>query len=67
MGGFKLSKKLYGWPESSILFVFQALADALFGVGLRGDIKQALISLSVLHDCSGLPVHGKHYGALTIF
>jgi hypothetical protein len=30
--GFKLGEKLSGWPESSILFVFQALTDAFFGV-----------------------------------
>jgi hypothetical protein len=64
--GFKLSEKLSGWPESSILYVFQALTDAFLGIGSRGNVEQALISLGVLHDSRGLPVHRKHHGTLAL-
>jgi len=53
MSGFKLGEELPDRPEPSILRVFQALANAFFGVGLRSVVELALLSFVLLLESIG--------------
>src|ERR1039458_9124765 len=66
MRGFKLGKKFSDWLELPFSCVVQALTDAFLGVGLSGNVEQALIGFSVLHDGRRLTIYGEHDGALAL-
>jgi hypothetical protein len=46
MRGFEFGEKLPDWPELSFFLVVEALADAFFRIGSRGNIQQTLGSLA---------------------
>jgi len=62
MSGLKLGKELPDRPEPAILRVFQALANAFVGVGLRGEVELALLSFVFLLESIGLFYWGGHHG-----
>jgi hypothetical protein len=42
------------------LYIFDALPDSLKGIGLRGDVEQALIGFRILHDRFRLSIDCKN-------
>lgn len=66
MAGFKLGKDLACRANPCFSRVFEALTDAFFGVGARGNVEQALVGLGVLDDGRGLAIHRKHHGAFAL-
>jgi hypothetical protein len=67
MLGFELLEKLFDWPGAPLPSVFQALANSLSCIRLRGDVQKALVCLRVLNDGRGLPVHSKNDWTLAFF
>jgi hypothetical protein len=63
----ELVEKLSCRPEFSFFRLLKALTDSFLCVGVGGNIEQMLISVSVLNDGGGLPIHRKHHGALSFF
>jgi hypothetical protein len=49
-----------GRTHTTLLYVFDALPDSLKGIGLRGDVEQALIGFGILHDCFRLSIDCKN-------
>jgi hypothetical protein len=49
-----------GGTHTTLLCVFDALADTLKCIGLRGDVEQALIGFGILHDRFCLSIDGKN-------
>src|ERR1700726_4889966 len=64
MLGFELVEKFLCRPNLSFFHVLEALADAFFCVDAGGNVEQALIGFSILHDGSCFPLHRKHHRAL---
>jgi hypothetical protein len=48
------------WPNTALLYIFKSLTDSLRGIGLRGDIEEALISFGILHDRFRLAIDSKN-------
>src|SRR5437016_14030961 len=46
--------------HTTLLYVFEALPDALKRIGLCGNVEQALIGLGILHDRFRLSIDGKN-------
>lgn len=64
MLGFELLEKLFDWPGAPLPSVFQALANSLLCIRLRGDVQKALVCLRVLNDGRGLSIHSQNDWAL---
>jgi len=64
MLGFELGKELSGSPASSLLCVFNALPDPLYGILSRRDIEKALICGGTLYDQFRFPLVRENQGAL---
>jgi hypothetical protein len=62
MLGFKLREEFRGRPGSTVLDIFESLADALFGVRARGNIEKTLVCLRILHNGGGPSLNGEHDG-----
>jgi hypothetical protein len=67
MRGFEFAEELLRRPGSSLAGVFQSLTDAFSRVSLRGDIKQALVSLRILNDSRSFAVNGQHNRTFALF
>jgi len=48
------------WTHAALLYVLKPLPDSLDGIGLRRDVEQTLIGLSILHDRFRFAVNGKN-------
>src|SRR5580658_5504921 len=57
-------KYFFGGSSASVSHVVESLADSFLRICAGGNIEQALVGFSVLHDGRGLPLHGEHHGAL---
>ena len=62
-----LLEELCGWTAFASVKLFQSLADAFVGVGLGGDVEEALVGGGVLDDGFGFAVDGEDDGALGSF
>jgi len=60
----ELIEDLLRWAGAAGGNVFESLADAFAGIGLGGEVEQALIFGGILEDGFGLAVDGEDDGAL---
>jgi hypothetical protein len=67
MLGFEIREKLPCRANLPVFHVFESLANSFLHAGARGNIKEALIRLGVLHDGCCLAFHGEHHRALGSF
>ena len=67
MSSFEFGEKLSDWLEFSVLFIFEALADAFPGVGPSGNIEQPLVGFCVLNNRCSLSIHGENDWTLALF
>src|SRR5882762_2732422 len=58
---------LTGRTHTTLLYVFEALPDALKRIGLCGNVEQALIGLGILHDRFRLSIDCKNQRSLRLF
>jgi hypothetical protein len=61
-----LVKHLSGRSRAPARHILQSLPDALFGVCLRSNVEQPLISLGILHDGGCLSLNRKHHRSLAL-
>jgi len=66
MLGFERFEKFPGGPKLSFSHILQTLTDPLFRINARGNVEQALIGFSILHDGRRLPLHGKVHRPLAL-
>src|ERR1700730_4465556 len=67
MLGFELVEKFLCGPNLSFFHILEALADAFVWIDAGGNVEQALIGFSILHDGSCFPLHREHNRALALF
>jgi hypothetical protein len=58
MLGFEIREKLPCRANLPVFHIFESLANSFLRAGARGNIKEALIRLGVLHDGNCLGFHG---------
>ena len=66
MSGFEFAEELLRPARAPFSGIFQPLANALTSVGLRGNVEQALVCLSILNNGRSLAIHREDHGTLTL-
>jgi hypothetical protein len=56
----ELFESLTGWANSPLLYIFKTLPNSLGRVCMCGNVEQALIGFSILHDGFGLSIDREH-------
>jgi hypothetical protein len=66
MSGFEFAEELLRRARAPFSGIFQPLANALTSVGLRCNVEQALVCLSILNNGRGFAIHRQYHGPLTL-
>jgi len=53
--------------DTTLFYVFSALANSLECIGMRGKVEQALIGSGILHDCFCFAIDGEDQRFLGLF
>ena len=66
MSGFELRKELLCVPASTLIRLLQALTNSFVSVCFGCYVKQRLIGICVLDNCSRLAIDRQHHWALAL-